>query len=226
MRATICTIVSRGDWLWKAANIKNVNSSAVGYVGSSRHSTILCFSALKLWRNNFMRCFSWSLRSKWLRIVLVNIVEHLQLSTKIYNRGRASYPFHSINYACNYWSMESLLMDHHNAVLKECLYAPQRVWRTKWMKRKEINYSYLSNTLGRLIATPVLKRKGCLNYTLKGWVWLSLYLTLKQDHTPAEHDSISFLLIFRKSSIKHPLGERGGLKNNFIYSNQVWMGSK
>ena len=101
--------MSRGDWLWKAANIKNVNSSAVGYVGSSRHSTILCFSALKLWRNNFMRCFSWSLRSKWLRIVLVNIVEHLQLSTKIYNRGRASYPFHSINYACNYWSMESLL---------------------------------------------------------------------------------------------------------------------
>ena len=198
--------MSRGDWLWKAANIKNVNSSAVGYVGSSRHSTILCFSALKLWRNNFMRCFSWSLRSKWLRIELVNIVEHLQLSTKIYNRGRASYPFHSVNYACNYWSTEITVMDHHNAMLEEFLYAPQRVWHTKWRKRKGINSSYLSIKLGELIATPVLKRKGCLNYTLKGWVWLSLHLTLKEDHTPAEYDSIRFLLIFHKSSIKHPLG--------------------
>lgn len=164
-----------------------------------------------------MRCFSWSLRSKWLRIVLVNIVEHLQLSTKIYNRGRASYPFHSINYAFNYWSMEITVMDHHNAMFRECLYAPQRVWRTKWMKRKGLNSSYLSVMLGGLIATPILKRKGYyLNYTLKGWVWLSLYLTLKQDHTPSEHDSISFLLIFHKSSIKHPHGWGRGGKNNLF----------
>ena len=39
---------------------------------------------------------------------------------------------------------------------------------------------------------------------------LSLFDPTKGDHTPAEYDGISVLLIFCKSSFKHALGKGGG----------------
>ena len=57
-------IVSRGDWLWKAENIKDKDNAAEGYVRSSLTVCNLLHFAHKLWRNELMLRFYWSMRSK------------------------------------------------------------------------------------------------------------------------------------------------------------------
>ena len=59
------TIVSRGDWLGKPANIKVENNGAVVYVGSSLTVHNPLFFVHKLWLNKLMQCFYWSVSSKW-----------------------------------------------------------------------------------------------------------------------------------------------------------------
>ena len=61
----IWTLVSRGDWLGKPANIKVENNGVVGYVGSSLTVKNPLFSVHKLWLNKLMQCFYWSINSKW-----------------------------------------------------------------------------------------------------------------------------------------------------------------
>ena len=54
------TIVIRGDWLWKAANINDKNNSAAVYVGKSTvkvHNPL--FSVGKWLRNKLMQRFYW-----------------------------------------------------------------------------------------------------------------------------------------------------------------------
>ena len=48
--------LSRGEWLWKVANIKDRNAAV--YVGSSLD---LLFSVHKLWLNELMQHFNWSI---------------------------------------------------------------------------------------------------------------------------------------------------------------------
>ena len=59
------TIVSRGDWLGKPANITVENNGAVVYVWSSLTVHNPWFFVHKLWLNKLMRCFHWSVSSKW-----------------------------------------------------------------------------------------------------------------------------------------------------------------
>ena len=59
------TIVIRGDWLWKAANISDKNNSAAVYVGSTLKVHNPLFSVGKLLRNKLMQRFYWSIQSKW-----------------------------------------------------------------------------------------------------------------------------------------------------------------
>ena len=59
------SIVSRGDWLGKPTNIKFENNGAVVYVGSSLTLHNLLFFVHKLWLKKIMRCFYWSVSSKW-----------------------------------------------------------------------------------------------------------------------------------------------------------------
>ena len=59
------TIVIRGDWLWKAANINDKNNSAAVYVGSTVKVHNPLFSVGKLLRNKLMQRFYWSTQSKW-----------------------------------------------------------------------------------------------------------------------------------------------------------------
>ena len=59
------TIVIRGDWLWKAANINDKNNSAAVYVGSTLKVHNPLFSVGKLLRNKLMQRFYWSIQSKW-----------------------------------------------------------------------------------------------------------------------------------------------------------------
>ena len=62
----IFSIVNRGDWLEKPANIKVENNGAVGYVGSSLTVHNPLFFGHKLWLSKLMQCFYWSvLSSKW-----------------------------------------------------------------------------------------------------------------------------------------------------------------
>ena len=61
----IQTIVIRGDWLWKAANINDKNNSAAVYVGSTLKVHNPLFSVGKLLRNKLMQRFYWSIQSKW-----------------------------------------------------------------------------------------------------------------------------------------------------------------
>ena len=51
------TIVIRGDWLWKAANINDKNNSAAVYVGSTLKVHNPLFSVGKLLRNKLMQRF-------------------------------------------------------------------------------------------------------------------------------------------------------------------------
>ena len=57
-------MVTRGDWLWKAANINYKNNGAVVYVGSSLKVHNPLFSFGKLWQNKLMQRFYWSIWSK------------------------------------------------------------------------------------------------------------------------------------------------------------------
>ena len=59
------TIVIRGDWLWKAANINDKNNSAAVYVQSTVKVHNPLFSVGKLLRNKLMQRFYWSIQSKW-----------------------------------------------------------------------------------------------------------------------------------------------------------------
>ena len=59
------TIVIRGDWLWKAANINDKNNSATVYVQSTVKVHNPLFSVGKLLRNKLMQRFYWSIQSKW-----------------------------------------------------------------------------------------------------------------------------------------------------------------
>ena len=59
------TIVIRGDWLWKAANISDKNNSAAVYVQSTVKVHNPLFSVDKLLRNKLMQRFYWSIQSKW-----------------------------------------------------------------------------------------------------------------------------------------------------------------
>ena len=59
------TIVIRGDWLWKAANINDKNNSAAVYVQSTVKVHNPLFSVGKLLRNKLTQRFYWSIRSKW-----------------------------------------------------------------------------------------------------------------------------------------------------------------
>ena len=61
----IWTIVIRGDWLWKAANINDKNNSAAVYVQSTVKVHNPLFSVGKLLRNKLMQRFNWSIQSKW-----------------------------------------------------------------------------------------------------------------------------------------------------------------
>ena len=61
----IYTIVIRGDWLWKAANINDKNNSAAVYVQSTVKVHSPLFSVGKLLRNKLMQRFYWSIQSKW-----------------------------------------------------------------------------------------------------------------------------------------------------------------
>ena len=60
------SIVSKGDWLGKPANIKFENNGAVDkvYVGSSLTLRNLLFFVHKLCHEKIMRCFYWSVSSK------------------------------------------------------------------------------------------------------------------------------------------------------------------
>ena len=60
------TIVSRGGWLGKAANIKVENNRAVGYVENSltMHNPLFLFKNCDC-SNKLMECFYWSVSSKW-----------------------------------------------------------------------------------------------------------------------------------------------------------------
>ena len=60
------SIVSKGDWLGKPANIKFENNGAVDkvYVGSSLTLRNLLFFVHKLCLKKIMRCFYWSVSSK------------------------------------------------------------------------------------------------------------------------------------------------------------------
>ena len=60
------SIVSKGDWLGKPANIKFENNGAVDkvYVGSSLTLRKLLFFVHKLCLKKIMRCFYWSVSSK------------------------------------------------------------------------------------------------------------------------------------------------------------------
>ena len=60
------SIVSKGDWLGKPANIKFENNGAVDkvYVGSSLTLRNLLFFVHKLCQEKIMRCFYWSVSSK------------------------------------------------------------------------------------------------------------------------------------------------------------------
>ena len=60
------SIVSKGDWLGKPANIKFENNSAADkvYVGSSLTLRNLLFFVHKLCLKKIMRCFYWSVSSK------------------------------------------------------------------------------------------------------------------------------------------------------------------
>ena len=59
------TIVIRGDWLWKEANINDKNNSAAVYVGSTLKVHNPLFSVGKLLRNKLMQRFYWSIQLKW-----------------------------------------------------------------------------------------------------------------------------------------------------------------
>ena len=59
------SIVIRGDWLWKAANINDKNNSAAVYVQSTVKVHNPLFSVGKLLRNKLMQRFYWSIQSKW-----------------------------------------------------------------------------------------------------------------------------------------------------------------
>ena len=59
------TIVIRGNWLWKGANINDKNNSAAVYVGSTVKVHNPLFSVGKLLRNKLMQRFYWSIQSKW-----------------------------------------------------------------------------------------------------------------------------------------------------------------
>ena len=59
------SIVIRGDWLWKAANINDKNNSAAVYVQSTVTVHNPLFSVGKLLRNKLMQRFYWSIQSKW-----------------------------------------------------------------------------------------------------------------------------------------------------------------
>ena len=61
----ILIIVSGGDWLWKPANVKVENNGAVGYVGSSLTVHNPLYFVHKLSLDKLMRCFYWSVSSKW-----------------------------------------------------------------------------------------------------------------------------------------------------------------
>ena len=66
VRINVFWTVSRGvAWLWKPANMKVENNSAVVYVGSSLTVQNPLFLVHKLWLNKLMRCFYWSVSSKW-----------------------------------------------------------------------------------------------------------------------------------------------------------------
>ena len=58
------TIVIRGDWLWKAANINDKNNSAAVYDGSTLEVHNPLFSVGKLLRKKLMQRFYWSIQSK------------------------------------------------------------------------------------------------------------------------------------------------------------------
>ena len=58
------TIVSRGDWLGKPANIKVESNGAVVYVGSFLTVHNPLFYDYKLWLNKLMQCFYWRVSSK------------------------------------------------------------------------------------------------------------------------------------------------------------------
>ena len=53
------------DWLGKPADIKVENNGAVVYVESSLTVHNPLFFVHKLWLNKLMRCFYWSVSSKW-----------------------------------------------------------------------------------------------------------------------------------------------------------------
>ena len=66
VRINVFWTVSRGvAWLWKPANMKVENNGAVVYVGSSLTVQNPLFLVHKLWLNKLMRCFYWSVSSKW-----------------------------------------------------------------------------------------------------------------------------------------------------------------
>ena len=58
------TIVIRGDWLGKAANINDKNNSAAVHVGRTLKVHNPLFSVGKLLRNKLMQRFYWSIQSK------------------------------------------------------------------------------------------------------------------------------------------------------------------
>ena len=64
IQASLDIVVSRGDWLGSAANIRVEKNGVVGYVRSSLtvHNPLL--SVHKLWLNKLMQCFYRSITSK------------------------------------------------------------------------------------------------------------------------------------------------------------------
>ena len=64
IQASLVTVVSRGDWLGSAANIKVENNGVVGYVRSFLTVHNPLHSVHKLWLNKLMQCFYRSITSK------------------------------------------------------------------------------------------------------------------------------------------------------------------
>ena len=74
----------RGEWLWKAANIKDKNNSATIYVGSTLKVHNPLFPVGKLLRNKLMQRSYWSIQSKWKEFCWTLCTFR---PTKTYNKG-------------------------------------------------------------------------------------------------------------------------------------------
>ena len=92
----IGTIVSRGHWLGNPANTKVENIyGAVVYVGSSLTVHNPLFSVHKLWLNKLMRCFYWSITSKWWECYWTLCTDRSKKANKHLTNNKG-FPNHSI----------------------------------------------------------------------------------------------------------------------------------